>query len=88
MCSPGTVQGIYSRSDVPVNVASSAEWRNQGLSVSMARESNGRDRWLTVEEEGRVLAACGPWLRDMVQFALELACGWEKFCHSPGAPWI
>ena len=54
----------------------------------MARESNGRDRWLTVEEEGRVLAACGPWLRDMVQFALELACGWEKFCHSPGAPWI
>ena len=34
----------------------------------MARESNGRDRWLTVEEEGRVLAACGPWLRDMVQF--------------------
>jgi integrase len=36
----------------------------------MEREHNGRDRWLTVEEEGRVLAACGPWLRDIVQFAL------------------
>ena len=36
----------------------------------MERENNGRDRWLTVEEEGRVLAACGPWLRDLVQFAL------------------
>jgi integrase len=48
------------------------EWcqRNPVLSVSMERESNGRDRWLTVEEEGRVLAACGPWLRDIVQFAL------------------
>lgn len=48
------------------------EWcqRNPVLSVSMERENNGRDRWLTVEEEGRVLAACGPWLRDIVQFAL------------------
>jgi len=48
------------------------EWcqRNPVLSVSMERESNGRDRWLTVEEEGRVLAACGPWLREIVQFAL------------------
>ena len=48
------------------------EWcqRNPVLSVSMEREHNGRDRWLTVEEEGRVLTACGPWLRDIVQFAL------------------
>ncbi len=48
------------------------EWcqRNPVLSVSMERENNGRDRWLTVEEEGRLLAACGPWLRDLVQFAL------------------
>src|SRR2546425_4582667 len=36
------------------------EWcqRNPVLSVSMERENNGRDRWLTVEEEGRLLAAC------------------------------
>jgi integrase len=48
------------------------EWcqRNPVLSVSMERESNGRDRWLTVEEEHRLLTACGPWLRDLVQFAL------------------
>lgn len=48
------------------------EWcqRNPVLSVSMEREHNGRDRWLTVEEEDRLLAACGPWLRDLVQFAL------------------
>ncbi len=48
------------------------EWcqRNPVLSVSMERESNGRDRWLTVEEESRLLAACGPWLQDIVQFAL------------------
>ncbi len=48
------------------------EWcqRNPVLSVSMERENNGRDRWLTVEEEGGLLAACGPWLRDLVQFAL------------------
>ena len=48
------------------------EWcqRNPVLSVSMERENNGRDRWLTLEEEGRVLAACGPWLWDIVQFAL------------------
>lgn len=48
------------------------EWcqRNPVLSVSMERESNGRDRWLTLDEEGRLLAACAPWLRDVVQFAL------------------
>ena len=48
------------------------EWcqRNPVLSVSMERENNGRDRWLTIEEEGRLLVACGPWLRDIVQFAL------------------
>jgi integrase len=48
------------------------EWcqRNPVLSVSMERENNGRDRWLTVEEEHRLLAACAPWLRDIVQFAL------------------
>ena len=40
-------------------------WRNPVLSVSMERKSNGRDRQLTVEEEGRVLAACGPWLGDI-----------------------
>lgn len=48
------------------------EWcqRNPVLSVSMERESNGRDQRLTLDEEGCLLAACAPWLRDVVQFAL------------------
>lgn len=48
------------------------EWcqKNPVLSVSMEREHNGRDRWLTIEEEHRLLATCAPWLRDVVQFAL------------------
>ncbi len=48
------------------------EWcqRNPVLSVSMERERNGRDRWLTVEEEQQLLAACRPWLHDLVRFAL------------------
>ena len=66
------------------------EWcqRNPVLSVSMKREHNGRDRWLTVEEEGRVLAACGPWLHDIVQLPWEPACGWERFCRFHGREWI
>jgi len=36
----------------------------------MERENNGRDQRLTLDEEGRLLAACAPWLRDVVQVAL------------------
>ncbi|MDH4079552.1 MAG: tyrosine-type recombinase/integrase [Nitrospira sp.] len=38
--------------------------------VSMERENNTRDRWLTVEEEQRLLQAVSPWLRDVIIFAL------------------
>ncbi|MDR4470819.1 MAG: tyrosine-type recombinase/integrase [Nitrospira sp.] len=38
--------------------------------VSMERENNTRDRWLTVEEEQRLLQAVSPWLRDVILFAL------------------
>lgn len=38
--------------------------------VSMERENNTRDRWLTVEEEQRLLPAVSPWLRDVMVFAL------------------
>ena len=38
--------------------------------VSMERENNQRDRWLSVEEETRLLQACAPWLHDLVIFAL------------------
>lgn len=48
------------------------EWchHNPVARVSMEKENNKRDRWLSREEEIRLLAACAPWLRDLVTFAL------------------
>jgi integrase len=48
------------------------EWcrENPVSRVSMERENNQRDRWLSVEEETRLLRACAPWLHDLVTFAL------------------
>ncbi len=31
----------------------------------------GRDRWLTIEEEDRLVDACAGWLREVVLFALD-----------------
>lgn len=48
------------------------EWcRDNPVSrVSMERENNQRDRWLSFEEEARLLQGCAPWLHDLVTFAL------------------
>ena len=48
------------------------EWCHQNpvTRVSMEKENNKRDRWLSEEEEGRLLTACAPWLHDLVTFAL------------------
>jgi integrase len=48
------------------------EWcrENPVSKVSMERENNQRDRWLSVEEEARFLQGCAPWLHDLVTFAL------------------
>ena len=48
------------------------EWcRDNPVSrVSMERENNKRDRWLSGDEENRLLHACAPWLHDVVTFAL------------------
>ena len=48
------------------------EWceNNPVARVSMERENNKRDRWLTEEEETRLLSACAPWLHDLVTFAI------------------
>jgi integrase len=48
------------------------EWcsENPVSKVSMERENNQRDRWLSVEEEARLLQGCAPWLHDLVTFAL------------------
>lgn len=48
------------------------EWcrENPVSRVSMERENNQRDRWLSVEEETRLLQCCAPWLQDLITFAL------------------
>jgi integrase len=48
------------------------EWcrENPVSKVSMEQENNQRDRWLSVEEEPRLLQGCKPWLHDLVTFAL------------------
>jgi integrase len=50
------------------------EWEwvrdNPVLRVSMEKEENQRDRWLTFEEEEKLLKVCPDWLRELVIFAL------------------
>lgn len=50
------------------------EWEwcsdNPVTRVSMEKEDNARDRWLTRHEEGRLLSTAGEWLRDIVIFAV------------------
>jgi integrase len=48
------------------------EWcrENPVRRVSMEKEHNQRDRWLTDQEETRILEACPVWLREIVTFAL------------------
>ena len=50
------------------------EWEwctdNPVCRVSMERENNTRDRWLTGEEEIRLLPMAAPWLRDLMLFAI------------------
>ncbi|MEP7153897.1 MAG: site-specific integrase [Nitrospira sp.] len=48
------------------------EWStdNPVCRVSMEKEQNTRDRWLTDEEEARLFAAAVPWVRDLVIFAI------------------
>jgi len=48
------------------------EWCHQNpvARVSMEKENNKRDRWLSQEEEARLLSVCAPWLHDLVTFAL------------------
>lgn len=38
--------------------------------VSMEKEKPPRDRWLTYEEEEKLLEACPAWIREIVTFAL------------------
>lgn len=50
------------------------EWEwikdNPAAKVSLEREDNKRDRWLTTEEERNLLAVCPHWLRELTVVAL------------------
>ncbi len=56
------------------------EWVNQNpvLRVSMEKEPPSRDRWLTFEEEKRLLAFSSPWLQEIIVFAVETGCRREE----------
>ena len=58
------------------------EWEwcadNPVCRVSMEKENNTRDRWLTVDEETRLLNAASPWLRDLMLFAIHTGMRWER----------
>jgi integrase len=50
------------------------EWEwctdNPVCRVSMEQENNTRDRWLTADEEARVVSAAPAWLRELMVFAI------------------
>lgn len=56
------------------------EWINQNpvSKVSMEKEDNKRDRWLTDDEEKRLLDTCSPWLRELTTFALHTGMRLEE----------
>ncbi len=49
------------------------EWatKNPLAGMSLNQEGEGRLRWLTREEESRLLFACAPWLQDIVIVGLD-----------------
>jgi len=42
--------------------------------VSMEREPSPRDRWLTYEEEERLLSVSPHWLKELIIFSIETGC--------------
>ncbi|MCC2641295.1 MAG: putative Integrase [Nitrospira sp.] len=70
---PATINRELSTLKKAFNLAR-REWEwcsdNPVCRVSMEREDNTRDRWLTLEEEHRLLQAALPWLRELLVFAI------------------
>ena len=52
------------------------EWvrENPVRKVSMEKEGASRDRWLTREEEERLLTASPGWINEIIMFAIETGC--------------
>ena len=70
---PATINRELSTLKKAFNLAR-REWEwcsdNPVCRVSMERENNTRDRWLTLEEEHCLLQAALPWLRELLVFAI------------------
>lgn len=68
------------------------EWEwcsdNPVTRVSMEKENNARDRWLTRHEQARLLALAAEWLEDIVIFASTLDFAWERALRSHGGQLI
>jgi len=56
------------------------EWvsENPVKKISMEREAPSRDRWLTLDEEERLLNISPPWLKEVLIFGLETGCRREE----------
>ncbi len=70
---PGTINRELATLKKAFNLAR-REWEwctdNPVCRVSMERENNTRDRWLTVEEEQRLMTAAPSWLQELIVFAI------------------
>lgn len=44
----------------------------------MEKEPVSRDRWLTYQEEKRLLSVSSPWLKEVITFTVETGCRREK----------
>jgi len=58
------------------------EWfdRNPIASVSLETGVNERDRWITCEEEEKLLSHCPDWFKDVVTFALNTGLRKQEIC--------
>jgi integrase len=79
--SPGTINRELAVMKHAFNLALK-EWGwvtdNPVMKVSMEKESPPRDRWLTYDEEEKLLSASPRWLKEIAIFAVETGCRREE----------
>ena len=74
---PATIRRQFDILKRAFNIAMK-EWEwcssNTVTRVSLERANNARDRWLTIDEEEKLLQVCPQWLKEIVVFALNTGC--------------
>ena len=79
--SPGTINRELALMKHAFNLALKEwEWvtENPVMKVTMEKEPPSRDRFLTYEEEERLLSASPQWLKEIIIFAAETGCRREE----------